>query len=95
MTRRKTIAVASAALLWLALHAIVALPFILDPLAIMKILPIYLGGALLLFEPLACFWAGYQYRYMLRAEPNSLHQGDSTARGWRRAGDSSEPDSKP
>ncbi len=77
-TSRKIIAAVSAAVLWLALHVIVALPFILDPPAIMKVLPIYLGGTLLFLEPLACFWACYQYRYMLRPERRSLHGGGST-----------------
>jgi hypothetical protein len=67
-TNRKNVAVVSSAVLWIVLHAILAAPFILDPLAMMKWLPIYLGGVLVFLEPLICFWAYYQYRYMLRTE---------------------------
>jgi hypothetical protein len=78
-TDRRDIAAISAVLLWLALHAIAALPLILDPLAILKVLPIYLGGGLLLLEPLICFWAYYQYRYLLRAEPKPRQRDDLDA----------------
>jgi hypothetical protein len=54
-TNRKKIAAVSAVLLWLALHTIVAVPIILDPSAMIKVLPFYLGGVLLFLEPLICF----------------------------------------
>jgi hypothetical protein len=72
---RKGVATVSAALLWLLLHAIVALPAIVDPLAMLKT-PVYVLGILLVLEPLICFWAYYQYRYMMRAEPKLPH-GDN------------------
>jgi hypothetical protein len=73
-TNRKDLAAVSAVLLWLALHALVAMPFALDPLAMKKWLPIYLGGVLVFLEPLICIWAYYQYRYMLRDKPESHHR---------------------
>ncbi|MEW4571519.1 hypothetical protein AB1L88_26910 [Tautonia sp. JC769] len=64
-SERKTIALVSAILLWLALNVPVAVPLFLD----LKAPPIYLAGVLLFLEPLFFLWARYQYRYMLRAEP--------------------------
>ena len=75
-TNCKHKAAGSAVLLWLALQAIVAVPFMLDPLAMMKVLPIYLGGVLLFLEPLISFWAYYQYRYMLQAESKPQQPDD-------------------
>lgn len=54
-SNRKIIAAVSAVVLWLALHIIVAVPVILDPSALIKVLPFYLGGVLLFLEPLICF----------------------------------------
>jgi hypothetical protein len=70
-SNRKNIAAVSAVLLWLALYIIVAVPVILDPSALIKVLPFYLSGVLLFLEPLICFWAYYQYRYVLGAKPKS------------------------